>query len=259
MSNFLKSRISTREFKNKELNEEYISKIRQLLEEKNKNSKSSFILSLNSKNIYDSLNGIGGYSGFMIKAPAYIALHTPENDEKAVVEGAFKLESIISELEEIGLGSCWVTLKDVEDEIKKQLFGYADGNIFYILAIGLPQRVEFKQRKISERIGIDQFVFINDLNTPASVEELEARGLDDLFFYLRYAPSAYNKQPWRFVIKENEVELYVENFNGVENLIDSGIIMYYFKKLSETIGINAIWEISPNNLGNYEYIAKTRI
>ena len=262
MNDFLATRNSTREFKNKEFSDDLINEISQILKEESKlikNEKAGFILKTDGDKIFKALNGIGGYEGLMIEAPYYIALNTLEDDPISFIEGAYYMEDVVSKLKEKEIGFCWVTIKGLNEDILKRLFGNEEGRIDYLLAIGYPKE-ESRPHKFDERIGIDKIVFIDDLKTPATVEELENRGLDQLFYYLRYVPSTLNKQPWRFLIEDNTVKLYVKDYSGIENLIDSGIIMYYFTRLAESLAIKANWDINPSlNDEEYKFIANTNI
>ncbi|MDO4594525.1 MAG: nitroreductase family protein [Tissierellia bacterium] len=261
MNNFLKTRTSTRSFKNKEIKKDTVKKLYELLKEKSENlNNCGFLFNNNGDIVFEQLEGVGGYQGLMIKSPAYIALNTFDDNPKSYIEGSYHMEDLITELEELGLASCWISLKDVDETVKKTVFNYNSGKVDYALSIGYPQRNEIHENSSSDRIGIDKFVFIDDFYTPATIEELELRGLDDLFYYLRFAPSTYNKQPWRFVLDGDIVKLYTEDYSGVENLVDCGIIMYYFKKLAESLAIDTKWDIDPKlEDEKYQYIAETRI
>ena len=129
-----------------------------------------------------------------------------------------------------------------------------------ILAIGEATKQEVREHRYDDRKGINEFVFIDDLDHKASVEELSQRGLDDLFSYLRFAPSSYNSQPWRFVLKDNFVKLYLEDYKDEANLVDAGIVMYYFDQLTKEISINSIWEVEPKLDGSkYQFIAQKEL
>ena len=53
-----------------------------------------------------------------------------------------------------------------------------------------------------------------------------------MFYYIRFAPSSYNNQPWRFVLKDHKVILLLAYSSEEQlNLTDAGIIMYYFESL----------------------------
>lgn len=94
------------------------------------------------------------------------------------------------------------------------------------------------------------------------MEELENRGLGDIFYYVRFAPSSLNKQPWRFILDGDKLFLLLKYEKDEKpSLVDAGIIMYYYVKLAETIGLHSRWILIPDKveeLGseNYKYVAE---
>jgi nitroreductase len=259
-TNFLKTRTSTRDFLDKTLTEEDKKKVFEFInEETEKIGKNdvNFLLSTDGDAIYNSLSGIAGYGGVMIKAPVYIALNTLNTEKKSFVLGSYGMEELITKLNSIGLGTCWITVTDVEATVKKSAFNFTDGDVNHLLAVGYPVDTEVREHRYDDRIGITDLVFIDDFNHKASVDELEQRGLADLFTYARFAPSTKNEQPWRFIIKGDTIELYIEDYKGNMNLIDAGIIMYYIDELTKSFANESKWEIDPQlNNDKYQFIAK---
>ena len=148
---------------------------------------------------------------------------------------------------------------------KKNALGDKKETINYLLAIGHSKpKNPFANESFSERIGVGELVFNDSIGNPLSSEELENRGLSDLFYYIRFAPSARNKQPWRFLLRENKVILLLEKVEGEElDLIDAGIMMYYFENLAGTIGVNSQWELLDGDYEeenpNYKFIGEIKL
>lgn len=258
MTNFLKNRKSVREFKKKSIGAENLEKVRARLEDLSTEDV-SFKLYENGGQVYDSLKGIGGYSGVMIESPHYIGLLPKTKEDKNIIEAAYLMEELISEINKLNLDTCWVSLNTVPVQEKKEILGDHMENADFLLAVGYSKpRNPFVSETTSDRKGVEEIVFSEDMDTPASIEDLEARGLSDLFYYVRFAPSAKNAQPWRFLLKDNKAYLLMDKSNL--NLTDAGIIMYYFKGLAETIGISNQWEILlDKEEGDYKYIAEIKL
>lgn len=259
-TNFLKTRTSTRDYLDKNVSEEDMKKIISFINEESDNlgkDNFNFLISTDGENIYKALAGIAGYGGVMIKAPMYIALNTLNDNAETFVIGAYGIEKLITKLNEMGLGTCWITVSDVEDTVKESTFNFTDGKVNHLLAVGYPVDISVKEHRFDDRLGVTDFVYIGDLDHKATVEELEQYGLDDLFHYARFAPSAFNAQPWRFVVGDGEIKLYIEDYKGVVNLIDAGIIMYYIDELTKTYNQESTWVVEPKLDGEkYAYIAK---
>lgn len=266
MANFLKTRKSVRDFKNKEVNSEKLEELKKVLEdlvdqEEYKN-KIKFKLYENGKYVYDNLKGIGGYSGVMIKSPHYISMDLLDNDEKTIMYGAYYAEELISALNKNGLETCWVSVNQLEDDLRAKVFGDFTNTIDYVLAFGYAKaRNPFVQEKFSERLGLEELVYDRVVDQHLDIDELERRGLGDIFFYIRFAPSVRNLQPWRFVLEENKVELYIKfNEGDTPSFIDAGVVMYYFEQLALYLGIKNKWILGEGvreyNGEHYRYIGE---
>ncbi len=262
-TNFLKTRTSTRDFKDQNVDDTKVKKIYQIITEiQNRFGESDLNYQVNKKGeeVYFKLKGNAGYKGVMIKAPLYVGLEIKNDNKNALVKGAYGLEELITKLEEEGLGSCYITVNGVSDDILKSAFVNAEGKIMSILAIGEASKEEVREHRYDDRKGINEFVFIDSLDHKASVEELSQRGLDDLFSYLRFAPSSYNSQPWRFVLIDNLVKLYLEDYKDEANLVDAGIVMYYFDQLTKDISINSNWDVDVKlDQDKFQFIAQKEL
>ncbi|MBC7087555.1 MAG: nitroreductase [Tissierellales bacterium] len=266
MMNFLRTRKSTREFKSKNLNENDYKKISEIINEINFEAQQYLIkmkLYEFGSNIYENLKGIAGYAGVMIKSPHYIALENEIDRKESLIYSGYYMEKLITELNNLGIGTCWVSLKEVNSEIKEQVFGEGAKKVNYLLAIGYPKpKSPFAHDSFSERLGEEEIVYLNDIGRNATLEELESRGLGDLFFYVRFAPSTMNKQPWRFVLHDDYVELLMVDDGNID-YVDAGIIMYYFEELAKIEGLKNKWELILEPLENknekYMLIGKYKI
>ena len=150
--------------------------------------------------------------------------------------------------------------KKIEEDIKKSAFNYTEGDVSILLAIGYPIDDTVREHKYYDRLANSDLVYIDSFDNPASDEDLEQRGLNSIFDYAKYAPSAYNSQPWRFLIEDDKLSIYIKDYAGDVNLIDAGIIMYYIDELGKTISSNSKWDIKPVVDGSeYSYIASKNL
>ncbi|HSH35058.1 nitroreductase family protein [Schnuerera sp.] len=248
MSNFLKNRKSTRDFKKKKLKNETRIEVLEIfkdLEEEVDNKYFNFILFEEGDKIFKSLDGLAGYAGVMIESPYYIGIRLKEVTEKSIITASYYTEKLMTLLTKLNLGSCWINVKTVDKNIKANVLGEDNKNIGYLVALGYSKaKNPFIQESTSSRYGINDIVYKGELGNPISIDELESRGLDDLFYYIRFAPSNYNLQPWRFVLKDDKIILLLKySEEGKTDLMDAGIIMYYFKALGEVIGLKKEWQL----------------
>ncbi len=268
MTNFLKSRKSTREFRNKKINPEILDKINGILRELENEIDSGaikFKLYEYGENIYSGLKGLAGYSGVMIESPHYITLDLKKNDDKDVIYSSYYMEKLVTALHKFDIATCWVSVYQVDPERRKAIFGDNTTEVNFVLAIGYEKRKNpFIQEQFSERISVEEMVYFKELGNKIDMNYLEDRGLADVFFYLRFAPSIKNSQPWRFIVGEDKIHLLVKYDEGQNPpLIDAGIAMYYFEQLSLLQGTKHKWKLLDGFLHegdtNYKYIAEYQL
>lgn len=252
ISNFLTSRKSDRHFKNKKINKDSLSRLEQVFNLMD-NESVSFKLYENGKDVFEALDGHAGYNGVMIEAPAYITVTFKGDSNKDKVVGMYKAEDVISLLEKEGLGSCWIGLFNTSESVKEKAFQNKHANL--ILAVGYPKpKNPFVQEEKSERLPVEDIVFNEEIGNPISIDELEQLGLDDVFYYARFAPSTLNSQSWRFVIRQNQVVLYLKEVNGKLYYEDMGIIMYYFEQMYNMTFHKGEWKLEDNFVMHDGYV-----
>lgn len=265
MANFLKSRKSVREFKRNKIDSDILEELNLNLKEfENEDGTGNikFRLYENGKLLFDGFKGIGGYSGVMIESPHYIVLELKNDNEKTIIDGAYYTEKLITKLNEMGISTCWVSILGVDENIKKDILGDDIKSVNHLLAIGYEKpKNPFVPDPFSERIGVEDLVFDKGLNRSVNMEDLETRGLGDLFFYVRFAPSTKNMQPWRFILDGPIVKLLLAYKDGEKPLLeDAGIMMYYFEALANTQGIKNKWKLIDGSVKkdelNYKYIGE---
>lgn len=246
MRNFLKNRKSTREYKRKEVNQAVLNELieySKVLESGSGDGNIKFSLYRDGESVYEALKGKGGYAGVMIESPHYISLEILNDTEKSIIEGSYAMESLITKATELGLGTCWISIENVDENTKNKVLN--NGNkVNYLLAVGYPAaKNPFEEEAVSCRLSIEEIVYKDEIGKNIELDEIEHRGLSDLFYYIRFAPSSYNNQPWRFVLKEDRVILTLLCNDDKCSLIDAGIIMYYFENMVKSIGINGEWTL----------------
>lgn len=246
MTNFLQERKSVRDYKDQGLSAKDLERVQNIVDRGNTNCKAagiSFNFFQNGQVVCDRLQGKAGYAGVMIKAPHYLSMTVAGREARDQLKTGYTLEEINTDLVNLGLGTCWITMDHVDAQAKQEAFGSEGKDIDYIIALGYPKKKKlFEPEKHSARMDVREFVFENDLNTPANPETLDQLGLFDVFSSVRYAPSHKNTQPWRFVLEESQVKLYmVTGQEDNRSLVDCGVMMFYFQEMMKTLGSQKEW------------------
>ena len=208
---------------------------------------------------YKRLYGVAGYKGVMIEAPNYMVVLS-ENKPQYIENAGYLGERAILKARDLGVDSCWVSYED-QAMIKKVLDIDSDKEVVCLIALGYanPNKKVDSDSKTgsnyskanistgqmgSDRISLDEMVFIDKWGNNASAEVLEERALLDAFSYARMAPSALNKQPWRFIVDGGKVLLMIDNENydgSYINKIDAGIVMLYFGVILDVTMFDSKW------------------
>jgi len=238
---------------------------------------------VNGEEIASKLEGVAGYYGKMIKAPHYFAIYSKSGVNNYKYAG-YAGEWLILNAAKLDIGSCWIeTGKDPEKT--KEIIGYdTDNELVALIAMGWPsgesnvskiygskERVsmsalteggypEFSsgldKDKVSPRLSSSELVFSGKWNDSIEFEELKNQGLDQVFYYMRLAPSWGNRQPWKFILSGDKIVLTVRKNEEVTETVanvDAGIAMLYFEVAMHSYGISGKWDIgSPVNSEEYD-------
>lgn len=258
---------SVREFKNKAIEEKYFSEIENYI----KNSKKLLpeidveLEIFNNEDVYEKLDKISGYNGYMIKAPSYAVILSDVKDNY-IENSGYVGERLILKARDLGIDSCWITFKD-SDVIKEKLGILSDKEVTAIIALGYEDNKNTKNKGGSDRLGVEEIVYMNEWGQNVTVTELEERGLFDAFSYARMAPSTLNRQPWRFIIDGAKVILVVKKddfTSSYERSIEVGIAMLYFGLIIDTTMFDLKWSMDSikkdyNVPNDYEIVGHCNI
>ncbi len=186
--------------------------------------------------------GIVGSYGAINNAPHCIVLigdMTQIHVQEAV---GFHGEGIVLEATANGIDSCWIGGFLRKDELKGIIETRENEEILAVIAIGYA--VESKSRietMMSGLIGSERRKLLDDLLHLSSdipkdwmLKALEAA---------RRAPSAVNRQPWRFNIVDNSIEIFVKNrrSKSISPRLDCGICMLHLEIGALAAGVKGEW------------------
>lgn len=257
MRNFdlMMKRKSVREYKNKSLEQKDINKVRDIIK-KFDDEKIKLELYLDGDEKFNKLNGYIGYLGKMIYAPHYIAIWTKETDFSKIYSG-YVGEKITYKLLEEEISSCWLDI--FKKEKVNEYFGEKKYNIIAFISIGYSKEEGFLKKILStmkedfkekpavmdDSFNPEDYFYIDSLEKSASYEELENRGLLELFNYMKYAPSHENKKPWKFILSKDEIIIVMEK---TDKLLEGGIALYYLETILTSLGYKGQWQKDTKDL-----------
>lgn len=199
---------------------------------------------------YIDLSGKAGYYGKMIEAPHYILISS-KKFEGYIENSAYIMEKIRLKAWNVGLGTCWLTIEN-EIELLETLQIHKDFTPVALIAIGYQYKGLFKTDTSpkSGRLGMEELVFNKQWGKICTTEMLETRGISNIIYYARLAPSWGNQQPWRFILDDNKIILTIVDKDKSQHL-DAGIVMLYFEKVAHEEGINGKWMLDVSDINKY--------
>ena len=180
-------------------------------------------------------------------APYYIGVYTDGN-RKSEINAGYVLQQVVIYLTAIGIATCYQANNTVFRE--KDSMGH---EMTLSLAFGYPSSDMYRSKHEINRVKTDKICFYKE-KPNSEVAELIELG--------RISPSAYNVQPWRFVVYSNRIHVFlkkskVKRFTKME-YVNMGIMLANMVIGAEEkwidIDLKDVEEIREKVLGNNEYL-----
>ena len=213
----IEKRVSVRTFQKKALTKEDEKKVQTIIDEL-KHLKGPFGHSIHlffyeTPHINDTQSQIGTY-GFVKNYKAFVAGKTV-NTFEGLIDFGFIFEHVILKLTELGLGTVWLGgtfNRGIFDPMKSY-----NEVIPAITPVGYPSSKKSLRETIIRRAAkgdlrkpFETLFFHKDFNHPLSPTHPYAKYLK----LIQVGPSASNKQPWRCIVEDNIIHLYLERTPG---------------------------------------------
>lgn len=190
-----------------------------------------------------------GVYGLVQGAPHLLVGLVPEDTDLARLDLGYVLEAVVLEATRLGLATCWMTgsyhPQRAADEIERRpgevvaatvALGYAREDPLARLHDGAIRRLVAAHR----RRPLEEIVFAGKWGVPWSSVGAEP-ALGEVLECARRAPSAVNRQPWRFVVEDGGSALYL--FLTAPAPIDAGIVMAHVALAGAEVGWDGDWAL----------------
>jgi nitroreductase len=183
---------------------------------------------------------VGPYILRVTEAPYYIAFIANMSKPNIQAITGYLGEGVILEATSLGLNTCWVGGFFRRNAVLKQIDVYDDERVLAITPVGYskekPDRVGVSSKQY-RRKSLDSLIVSGKMSDNKWIESaLEAA---------RIAPSAANRQPWRFQISSDSVTVLAnsrrEGF-GVSRKLDCGIAMLHLELGALAADSKGSWE-----------------
>ena len=217
-------------------------------------------------NTRQALEGAAGYNEFLVGAPQYLVLLS-EKAELAYENAGFMMEDLVLKLEDMGLGSCWITFTDSK-AVKDALGIDSPMEVAAIAAFGYPQKARKRMRfnilsMSNVDIGAKRHYFdpkrpVGDMVYLNAWGETQGRDkyigfYDDMLWEAFYAaslsPSYLNRQAYGFVIADGQVVLVSrpDEYNTeIDGKLSLGVVMLHFAAAASAWAGKVAWKLGAD-------------
>ena len=217
-------------------------------------------------NTRQALEGAAGYNEFLVGAPQYLVLLS-EKAELAYENAGFMMEDLVLKLEDMGLGSCWLTFTDSK-AVKDALGIDSPMEVAAIAAFGYPQKARKRMRfnilsMSNVDIGAKRHYFdpqrpVGDMVYLNAWGETQGRDkyigfYDDMLWEAFYAaslsPSYLNRQAYGFVISDGQVVLVSrpDEYNTeIDGKLSLGVVMLHFAAAASAWAGKITWKLGAD-------------
>jgi len=189
---------------------------------------------------------IGSY-GLVLTPPHLLIGVLPTESELARLDLGYVLEQVVLEATRLRLGTCWIT-GTYDAQSAGDAVGLAQEEVAAaVIALGIPSGRGWGRihtgaiRRLAgghKRKPLKEIVFAGRWGKPWQPEGADAT-LVSMLEYARLAPSAVNRQPWRFIVRPGDVALAMVH----PKPIDAGIVMAHVALAAEALGHNGRWHV----------------
>lgn len=200
---------------------------------------------------------VGAFGKFM--SPPHFFAPFLIGEKHSLIDLGFRNQQIVLELWKRKIGSCYIGCAHRARQVKELLTIPEDAFITTLVVFGLPDHNQSERlfRKISqafvkssERLPVSE-VFLNGSESQYEKLDEKMRRIIDAG---RYAPSAMNAQPWRFMIEDglfiiltkgNQPGKLYDHKNAYP-LHDVGVCMANMTVMAKNIGLPLKWQWIKN-------------
>lgn len=190
--------------------------------------------------------GLVGRYGRVSGAPMYIAFVGKMGSPRVQEAAGYTGEGVILEATALGLDTCWVGGFFRPESVRSQIDLQEGEKVLSVTPVGLAPPEKSRQEKIMS--GLVKSRSRKPL-TELVDGEATAQWMKKSLEAARLAPSAQNRQPWRFRIERNAVVIATDRLFSITSIskrLDCGIAMLHFEVGAMAAGIEGRWEALPS-------------
>lgn len=196
----------------------------------------------------------GFQSPFNVKAPYYICLSS-EQKENYMLNAGYLMQQLNLYITSKGLGTCFLILGPGRALKATMKYDYV-----LALAFGKTSSPLYRDSSEAKRLPESEVVVYKE-DVPADIRQIIAAA--------RIAPSAYNNQPWRFVVYRNRIHVFAKKHIFLakvldyNKMIDMGIMLANLLLAAEELWVDVTLTqseaLKTKHFQNNEYVCTITI
>ena len=190
---------------------------------------------------------IGSY-GKIENAPNYIAFIGNMDSSRAQEAVGYTGQGIILEATALELGTCWVGGFFRPEEVDRQIPIAKNERVLAVTPVGIPKDSLSFQEKLMIGVGrLHKRKRLSELVTGTPKQGWMQTALEAA----RLAPSAVNRQPWRFSLGNNSISIHLDkrrDSNKISRRLDCGIAMLHLELGALHSGTVGSWTFPPDSV-----------
>ena len=205
----------------------------------------------------DIFQGIIGSYGKISGAPSYVAFLGEEKVENTNEKIGYLGEAFILEATSRDLGTCWIGGFFDENKAREDLNIKNSEKIYALSPVGFPDKSFSLSNKLlkavvrsHKRKPLDKLC---KKRYNENIEQWKRSALKSA----RLAPSAINRQPWRFELGNDSIKVYKDNNKSKTDIsknLDCGIAMLHLEVGAKFAGVKGRWSFLEQD----PYVAEFR-
>lgn len=199
------------------------------------------------------------FPGLVVKgAPACLVMFEDASAPRAMEAAGYLGEYAILTATALGLGTCWISGTYRPAEAARLAPQGPSERILAASPLGYPAGKSLVDRLFSAAAGSKKRKPLAELLTPASLPLDRAPAWASIALEAaRLAPSAANRQPWRFTLRAEGITVSTsapqEGRGSVTQRLDCGIAMLHLELGAASAGVDGRWVLlDPPDLALYE-------
>jgi hypothetical protein len=195
---------------------------------------------------------LGGY-GRITGASYYMAFIGAEDAPNVEAAVGYTGEGLVLEATVLGLGSCWVSGFFRPAVVRSHLHLAADERVYAVTPIGYAERDETVKDRIYRRVaGSAKRKNLNEIVKGDLTESWQRMAVETA----RLAPSAANRQPWRFAAGPGSLIVRTDGAKDAGRYpkrLDCGIAMLHVEVGAREAGVAGRWTfLSAPDVARFE-------